>query len=67
MSEIEVPKRVVDAAECIGGYLGVDECYLDADGNEASPERAKYLVVGNCNGSAIYSIDGVVQRLMGFR
>ena len=62
----DIPKNVIDSAERIGGYLGVDECYFDARGNETSPGNAKYLVVGNYYGSAIYAVEGVVRRLMGF-
>jgi len=62
----EIPKNVIDAAEDIGGYLGVAERYFDAHGNEAPPGRAKYLVVGNYYGSAIYAVDGLVERLKGF-
>jgi len=62
----EIPKNVLDWAERIGGYLGVDERYFDAGGNETMPVNAKYLVVGNYYGSAIYVIDGAVQRLKGF-
>jgi hypothetical protein len=62
----EIPKKVIDSAERIGGYLGVDERYFDANGDAASPRNAKYLVVGNYYGSAIYAVDGVVQRLRGF-
>jgi hypothetical protein len=63
---IEIPKNVVDSAERIGGYLGIDECYFDANGDETSPLNAKYLVVGNYYGSAIYAVDGAVRRLRGF-
>ena len=62
----DIPKNVVDSAERIGGYLGVDECYFDARGNETSPGNAKYLVVGNYYGAAIYAVDGMVRRLRGF-
>ena len=63
----ELPKNVLDWAERIGGYLGVDERYFDASGNEtANPDKARYLVVGNYYGSAVYSVDGVVRRLRGF-
>ena len=62
----EIPKKVIDSAEHIGGYLGVDECYFDASGDATTPGNAKYLVVGNYYGSAIYAIDGVVRRLRGF-
>jgi hypothetical protein len=61
-----IPKKVIDSAEHIGGYLGVDERYLDAQGDETSPGNAKYLVVGNYYGSAIYAVDGLVRRLRGF-
>ena len=64
---MEIPKKVLDAAENIGGYLGVDEYYFDAEGNETTARGAKYLVVGNYYGSAIYAIEGVVERLTGFR
>jgi hypothetical protein len=30
----EIPKNVIDAAEYMGGYLGVSERYFDASGNE---------------------------------
>jgi hypothetical protein len=50
--EEEIPQSVIDSAERIGGYLGVDERY--------------FLVVGNYYGSAIYAVDGAVQRLRGF-
>jgi hypothetical protein len=63
----EIPKKVIDSAERIGGYLGVDERYFDANGDETHPRNAKYLVVGNYYGSAIYAVDGVVQRLRGFQ
>ena len=62
----EIPKNVVDWAERIGGYLGVDERYFDARGNETDAPNAKFLVVGNYYGSAIYAVDGAVQRLRGF-
>ena len=62
----EIPKNVIDAAEYMGGYLGVRERYFDAGGNEAKAGEAKYLVVGNYYGSAIYAIDGLVLRLRGF-
>jgi len=62
----EIPKNVVDWAERIGGYLGVDERYFDAKGNETDARNATFLVVGNYYGSAIYAIDGAVQRLRGF-
>ena len=62
----EIPKNVIDWAERIGGYLGVDERYFDAKGNETDARNAKFLVVGNYYGSAIYAIDGAVQRLRGF-
>jgi len=62
----EIPKNVIDWAERIGGYLGVDERYFDAKGNETDARNAKFLVVGNYYGSAIYAIDGEVQRLRGF-
>jgi hypothetical protein len=63
----EIPKKVIDSAERIGGYLGVDERYFDANGDETHPRNAKYLVVGNYYGSAIYAVEGVVQRLRGFQ
>jgi hypothetical protein len=63
----EIPNKVIDSAERIGGYLGVDERYFDANGDETDRRNAKYLVVGNYYGSAIYAIDGVVQRLRGFQ
>ena len=62
----EIPKNVLDWAERIGGYLGLDERYFDASGNEAKPRNAKFLVVGNYYGSAIYSIEGAVLRLKSF-
>jgi hypothetical protein len=62
----EIPKNVIDWAERIGGYLGVDERYFDAKGNETDARNARFLVVGNYYGSAIYAIDGAVQRLRGF-
>lgn len=62
----EIPKNVVDAAEYMGGYLGVRERYFDATGNESKAGDAKFLVVGNYYGSAIYAVDGQVQRLRGF-
>jgi hypothetical protein len=62
----EIPKNVIDWAERIGGYLGLDERYFDASGNEVKAGKAKFLVVGNYYGSAIYSIEGAVQRLKGF-
>jgi hypothetical protein len=62
----EIPKNVIDWAERIGGYLGVDERYFDAKGNLTDARNAKFLVVGNYYGSAIYAIDGAVQRLRGF-
>ena len=62
----EIPKNVIDAAEYMGGYLGVSERYFDGDGNETKAGNAKYLVVGNYYGSAIYAVDGLVQRLRGF-
>ena len=62
----EIPKNVVDAAEYMGGYLGVTERYFDAAGNETKAANAKYLVVGNYYGSVIYAVEGLVQRLRGF-
>jgi hypothetical protein len=62
----EIPKNVIDAAEYMGGYLGVSERYFDGDGKEAKAGNARYLVVGNYYGSAIYAIDGAVHRLRGF-
>lgn len=62
----EIPKKVIDSAEGIGGYLGVDERYFDANGDETNPADAKYLVIGNYYGSAIYAVDGTVQRLRSF-
>jgi hypothetical protein len=62
----EIPKNVIDAAEYMGGYLGVSERYFDGAGNETKAGNAKYLVVGNYYGSAIYAVDGLVQRLRGF-
>ena len=62
----EIPKKVIDAAEYMGGYLGISERYFDAAGNEAKSGEAKYLVVGNYYGSAIYAVDGLVKRLRGF-
>jgi hypothetical protein len=62
----EIPKNVIDAAEYMGGYLGVSERYFDASGSEAKAGNAKYLVVGNYYGSAIYAIEGAVTRLRGF-
>jgi hypothetical protein len=62
----EIPKNVIDSAESIGGYLGVEERYFDASGNETKPGNAIYLVVGNYYGSAIYAVDGAVKRLRGF-
>ena len=62
----EIPKKVIDAAEYMGGYLGVSERYFDAAGNETKAGNASYLVVGNYYGSAIYAVDGAVQRLRGF-
>ena len=62
----EIPKNVIDAAEYMGGYLGVNERYFDAAGNETKAGGAKYLVVGNYYGSAIYVVEGSVQRLRGF-
>ena len=62
----EIPKNVIDAAEYMGGYLGVSERYFDASGNETKAGGAKYLVVGNYYGSAIYAVDGRVLRLRGF-
>jgi hypothetical protein len=62
----EIPKNVIDAAEYMGGYLGVSERYFDASGNEAMAGNAKYLVVGNYYGSAIYAIEGAVKRIRGF-
>ena len=62
----EIPKNVIDAAEYMGGYLGVNERYFDAAGNETKAGGAKYLVVGNYYGSAIYAVEGSVQRLRGF-
>jgi hypothetical protein len=50
----------------MGGYLGVSERYFDASGNEAMAGNAKYLVVGNYYGSAIYAIEGAVKRIRGF-
>ena len=35
-------------------------------GNETKAGNAKYLVIGNYYGSAIYAVDGWVQRLRGF-
>ena len=62
----EIPKNVIDAAEYMGGYLGVSERWFDAGGNETKAGDARYLVVGNYYGSAIYAVDGRVQRLRGF-
>lgn len=62
----EIPKNVIDAAEYMGGYLGVSERYFDAAGNETKAGGAKYLVVGNYYGSAIYAVEGWVQRLRSF-
>jgi hypothetical protein len=62
----EIPKNVIDAAEYMGGYLGVSERYFDGTGNETQAGEARYLVVGNYYGSAIYAVDGWVQRLRGF-
>ena len=62
----EIPKNVIDAAEYMGGYLGVSERYFDIAGNETQAGEAKYLVVGNYYGSAIYAVDGRVLRLRGF-
>ena len=62
----EIPKNVIDAAEYMGGYLGVSERYFDVTGNETQAGDAKYLVVGNYYGSAIYAVDGRVLRLRGF-
>ncbi|HEY7241442.1 MAG TPA: hypothetical protein VH600_19880 [Burkholderiales bacterium] len=62
----EIPKNVIDAAEYMGGYLGVSERWFDANGNEAKAGDARYLVVGNYYGSAVYAVDGRVQRLRGF-
>jgi hypothetical protein len=62
----EIPKNVIDAAEYMGGYLGISERYFDTSGNEAIAGNAKYLVVGNYYGSAIYAIEGAVKRLRGF-
>ena len=62
----EIPKNVIDAAEYMGGYLGVTERYFDAAGNEAKAGNARYLVVGNYYGSAIYAVEGAVQRLRSF-
>lgn len=62
----EIPKNVIDAAEYMGGYLGVSERWFDANGNEAKAGDARYLVVGNYYGSAVYAVDGTVQRLRGF-
>ncbi|HEY1287881.1 MAG TPA: hypothetical protein VGF58_06105 [Burkholderiales bacterium] len=62
----EIPKNVIDAAEYMGGYLGVSERYFDATGNETQAGDAKFLVVGNYYGSAIYAVDGRVLRLRGF-
>jgi hypothetical protein len=62
----EIPQNVIDAAERIGGYLGVDERYFDASGEETHPRNARFLVVGNYYGSAVYAVDGAVHRLRGF-
>ena len=62
----EIPKNVIDAAEYMGGYLGVSERYFDGTGNETQAGEARYLVVGNYYGSAIYAVDGRVLRLRGF-
>jgi hypothetical protein len=62
----EIPKNVIDAAEYMGGYLGVSERYFDGAGNETQAGEARYLVVGNYYGSAIYAVDGRVLRLRGF-
>jgi hypothetical protein len=61
-----IPQKVIDSAERVGGYLGVDECYFDANGDETNPYNARYLVVGNYYGSAIYAVEGAVRRLRGF-
>ena len=63
----EIPKKVIDSAERIGTYLGVEERYFDAEGRPATPAGAKYLVVGNYYGSAIYAVDGPIRRLKGFQ
>ena len=64
--EEQIPPSVIDSAERIGGYLGVDERYFDAGGNETNARNARFMVVGNYYGSAIYAVDGAVQRLRGF-
>jgi hypothetical protein len=64
--EEDIPQNVIDTAERIGGYLGVDERYFDSRGNETNARNARFLVVGNYYGSAIYAVDGAVQRLRGF-
>ena len=64
--EEEIPHSVIDSAERIGGYLGVDERYFDARGNETNARNARFVVIGNYYGSAIYAVDGAVQRLRGF-
>ena len=48
------------------GYLGVDERYFDARGNETNARNARFVVIGNYYGSAIYAVEGAVQRLRGF-
>ena len=44
----------------------MSERYFDGAGNETKAGNAKYLVIGNYYGSAIYAVDGWVQRLRGF-
>ena len=63
----EIPNKVIESAERIGTYLGVEERYFDAHGLPCTPAGAKYLVVGNYYGSAIYAVDGPVRRLKGFQ
>jgi hypothetical protein len=66
LSVSEIPQKVIDSAERIGGYLGLDERYFDANGEETNVYNAKFLVVGNYYGAAIYAIEGAVRRLRGF-
>jgi hypothetical protein len=54
----ECPKEVRDCAETIGGYLGVECATFDLDGH-----NAKYFVVGNYYGSAVFIIDGDIHQV----
>ncbi len=61
---MKVPAGVISRAECIGGYLGHDVEYFDAEGNEVpTSEGASFMAVGNYYGSSIFVIkDGKVER-----